>query len=390
MAAGGTWAFVLMAAGSGSRMGGTPKQFRLLGGIPLWLWSARVAEGLYRRGAIDELIVVFPPGYDTRIIHELRCPVIFTRGSDLREGSVLNGIEAAASDYVLIHDAARPFLKEETCAALMGAASGGRGAVPLLKSVDSLKKIDGDKITPIPRENIFRTQTPQAFNRETLINLIKTSDKSATDEASMWADAGYELVSVPGDDMAFKITTQPDWMTASALANSIREARTGYGYDVHELVPGRKLVLGGVEIASPLGLLGHSDADVICHSMSDALLGAAGRGDIGTMFSASDERHKNMDSTLILERVLETIAEGGWRAVWIDITLIAQIPRLGRIMPDIKANLGKRFTSFDLADRISVKVKSGELIGSAGRGDCMICHAVATIERHLFSQAGDL
>jgi 2-C-methyl-D-erythritol 4-phosphate cytidylyltransferase/2-C-methyl-D-erythritol 2,4-cyclodiphosphate synthase len=246
--------------------------------------------------------------------------------------------------------------------------------------VDSLKGVEGDVISVIPREGVFRTQTPQAFKRKPLLEVLRAS-VAATDEASVWLAASKELASVPGDEKNFKITTDFDWITARSLVDATREIRTGYGYDVHELVPGRKLVLGGLEIASPLGLLGHSDADVLCHAISDALLGAAGRGDIGTLFPASDERYRDIDSTLILERALKIISADRWTPVWVDAVLVAQVPRLGSIMPKVLGNLGRRFTVYKLMNKMNIKVKSGECVGGAGRGECMACHAVATIER---------
>jgi 2-C-methyl-D-erythritol 4-phosphate cytidylyltransferase/2-C-methyl-D-erythritol 2,4-cyclodiphosphate synthase len=360
-------------------MGGVPKQFRSLGGRPLWHWSAKVAEGLYSDGLIDELVVVLPEGTGEEAV-DLSCPVTYASGGCERTDSVINGLEASSSEYVMIHDAARPFLDPRICLDLIGAVSGERGAIPLLPSVDSLKGVDGDVTSVIPRDAVFRTQTPQAFRRKPLLEILRASG-SATDEASVWLASSKELARVPGDEKNFKITTDFDWHIARSLVDSSREIRTGYGYDLHELVPGRKLIIGGLDIPSPLGLLGHSDADVLCHAISDALLGAAGRDDIGTLFPASDERYRDIDSTLILERALEIISSDGWGIEWIDVVLIAQVPRLGSIMRKVLENLGRKFTVHKLMDKMNIKVKSGEYVGGAGRGEYMACHAVATIKR---------
>lgn len=376
-----TWTFILVAAGSGSRMGGEPKQFRLLGSMPVWMWSARVANSLYLDGKIDELIVIFPPGSRLDVDVPLSVPVRFVSGGASRSESVKNGLRAATSDYVMIHDAARPFIGLELCLNLMESTCEERGAIPLLDSVDSLKDVRDGRISAFPRDRIFRTQTPQAFHRNVLLSLMETEDGLATDEASVWLDASLELVSVPGEEKNFKITTDFDWLIARSIAAERRELRSGLGFDVHELVPERKLILGGVEIPSPLGLLGHSDADIICHAMSDALLGAAGEGDIGSLFPASDMKYKNADSLVLMEHVFQLLSDSGWYIIWIDVTLIAQVPRLGREMPKIAGHLGNRFKAYGLAGKMNMKVKSGEFMGSVGRANSMICYASATIER---------
>jgi 2-C-methyl-D-erythritol 4-phosphate cytidylyltransferase/2-C-methyl-D-erythritol 2,4-cyclodiphosphate synthase len=380
---GKSWSFILMAAGSGRRVGGVPKQFRMLGGRPLWRWSAGVAEEMYLMGEISELVVVFPDGGNLAEEGEttgLKCPVVLASGGAERTLSVLNGLRSASSDFVMIHDAARPFLNREVCKRLMEKTSEESGAIPLLSSADSLKEFHGEQMSPVPRERIFRTQTPQAFPRRPLIEALDGAGV-ATDEASVWLDASGKLAWTQGDEKNFKITTDFDWRVAQSLVNTFRETRTGFGYDVHEMIPGRKLVLGGLEIPFEMGLLGHSDADVICHAISDALLGAAGLGDIGSLFPASDERYKDVDSTFILESVLLMIAQDGWAPSWIDAVLVAQVPRLGAVMPDILKNLGKRFTVYNLIEKINLKVKSGERVSGIGRAECMECSAVATIER---------
>ena len=380
----GSWSFILVAAGSGSRIGGLPKQFRKLGPEPMWMWSAHIAEELFLRGVIDELVVVFPRDYDfAKTKDKFKIPARFTVGGDTRTESVLNALREARADFVMIHDAARPFVSVELCEELIQTVScePDSGAVPLLESVDSLKIVD-PSISVLPREKIFRTQTPQAFRRIPIEEILASSCVGATDEATLWIDAGKKLFRVRGSEKNFKITTDFDWMTAHALVEAGRTFRVGMGYDVHELVPERKLILGGVEMNSALGLLGHSDADIICHAVADALLGAAGEGDIGAMFPASDGRYKDADSALLLKDVIELVASKGWRVVNVDVTLAAQIPRLGNRVGDITHSLKGIFTSNCPCAQINVKVKSGEQIGSVGRAECMECYAVAHIEKY--------
>jgi 2-C-methyl-D-erythritol 4-phosphate cytidylyltransferase/2-C-methyl-D-erythritol 2,4-cyclodiphosphate synthase len=291
-------------------------------------------------------------------------------------------MRASTADYVMIHDAARPFLSVEICDALIDATDAEHGAVPLLASCDSLKEINAGVVRAVSREKIYRTQTPQSFNRGTMLEILTSSTCDATDEATMWLNASRELVYVPGNERNFKITTEFDWIVAASLVEKGRVIHIGMGYDVHELVPGRRLVLGGVEAPSPLGLLGHSDADIICHALADALLGAAGEGDIGTLFPASDKRYKNADSTVLLKQVLILLVEKGWSLVWADITLVAQFPRLGEEIPKITDFLKTIINTYCPFSGLSIKVKSGEHVGSIGRAECMACYAAATIEHY--------
>ena len=202
---------------------------------------------------------------------------------------------------------------------------------------------------------------------------------SATDEAECWIAAGKKIAPVSGSPRNFKITTDFDWDIAKALVQSPVAIRVGHGFDVHPLCPGRPLILGGVNVESDLGLDGHSDADIICHTIADALLGAAGEPDIGTLFPASDEQYKNADSTKLLTESIKRIALRGMQIVWIDVTLQAQVPRLGGILPLIKQELAAIFRRAGVAPNLNLKVKSGEYVGSVGRGECIVCHAVATL-----------
>jgi 2-C-methyl-D-erythritol 4-phosphate cytidylyltransferase/2-C-methyl-D-erythritol 2,4-cyclodiphosphate synthase len=243
--------------------------------------------------------------------------------------------------------------------------------------------VEGE-INVIPREKIFRTQTPQAFNKNAILDVIDSSPDTAADEAALWIRAGKKLASVTGSPANFKITGDFDWLMAQSIAESGRIARVGMGYDVHELVPGRKLILGGLAIDAKLGLLGHSDADIVCHAIADALLGAVGEGDIGTMFPASEKRHKNADSMELLKTVLRLVTGKGWLVENVDAVLAAQIPRLGDKIGRIISNLTKLIRAFCPYAELTVKVKSGEGIGSVGRAECMQCHAVALVEKFVF------
>ena len=378
------WSFLIVAGGSGSRLGGAPKQFRSLGGMPVWRWSAAIAEGLWRAGKLAELVLVVPKEYrdETAGGHKLRIPTLVTAGGKTRSESVMNGLKLCSGSHVLVHDAARPFITTELCERLMEKAIEDGSAVPLLPSADSLKKRNGEGLTCVDRHDYLRTQTPQVFERKALMGAIEAFGLDGTDEAAAWMAAGRELGVVSGEESNFKITTQFDWNVASALAEPMVERRVGHGYDIHKLVEGRRLVLAGVEIEdSRLGLYGHSDADLVTHTVMDAILGAAGEPDIGTIFPASDEKWKDAVSTELLEAVLERVRSKGWRVDWVDVTLEAQTPKLGHLIGAFTENILRYLREESGERNFNIKVKSGEGCGSVGRSECMVCHGVASLSR---------
>lgn len=377
-----------MAGGRGRRMGGEPKQFRLLQGKPLWLWSLETAARLQRTGDLQDLILVVPGESveDVRTVLEsssLACTVV--SGGAERTDSVRRGVEAVRGEYVLIHDGARPFLSEDLCLRVMAkveASSDPLGVVPLLPCSEALKEVDSqaeEVCSCVDRTLLRRTQTPQGFPVKELRELLKKASPSF-DEGELWRSGGRRLSSVMGDSRNFKITYPEDMEMARALLEGCKEMRTGHGYDVHPLVPGRPLILGGVQVPSDLGLQGHSDADLITHAVCDALLGAAGLPDLGNLFPASQERYKNIRSLLLLEEVFRRLVEEKWRISWVDITLHAQYPRLNAHRQEILSSLGGVLFPGE-QHRCNLKMKSGEFCGSVGRGECMECYALATLER---------
>lgn len=385
-----TWSFVIVAAGSGTRLGGPPKQFRMLGGRPVWRWSADVGVSLFRQGLIGEIVLVVPPGGVPDGGGELVCgdgdvPIRVAEGGRERSLSVLAGVTAATGDRVLIHDAARPFLDEALCRGLMAATSGDRGAVPVVSVTDAVKRLEAERVLPEGREPLRLTQTPQCFPREALLECLKQWGAGSRDEGEAWLKAGKELNLVDGDRWNFKITGSRDWEVAVMMASERtgRDLRTGIGFDVHPLTPGRILVLGGVTIAeAPLGLAGHSDADLVCHAVADAVLGAAGEPDIGMLFPASDPSYKGVSSLGLLRKTLERVARKGWDVVWVDVVLHAQVPRLARWVPEILRSLTSVLGSAPTGEPlVNFKVKSGEHVGAVGEARAMSCYAVATLKK---------
>nr|WP_321503593.1 2-C-methyl-D-erythritol 2,4-cyclodiphosphate synthase [uncultured Dethiosulfovibrio sp.] len=370
----GSWGFLIMAAGKGTRLGGIPKQFRPLGHKKVWEWSLDLARSLM----VDQIILVVPED-DGNLSAGDNTDVLITSGGSTRALSVIKGLEACSSDWVLIHDGARPFASPDLCRSLMESASLDEGIIPVLPIDDAVKKINfnGDMET-VDRGSLLATQTPQVFHRLSLLSILKDSPDDFRDEAEPWLQSGRKIATVPGEKGNFKITTEEDWNIAQDLVSGT-DIRTGLGFDVHPLVPGRPLVLGGVEFDSPLGLAGHSDADLICHSIADGILGAAGLPDIGLLFPATDDSYKNADSYGLLLKIVSMALDKGWEIQWVDVVLNAQIPRIGNRVQEIKDKLNEAWGKN--VEKVNLKIKSGEGVGAVGEGLCMTCYASVTAKK---------
>lgn len=380
------WSFLIVAAGSGSRLGGIPKQFRMLADIPVWKWSVTTARKLLEQNIIYDIVLVVSKEYFNEVKKELKhskIPVEVVVGGKTRSKSVKKGLKACSGTKVLIHDAARPFLTEKLCFELIEAFETHEAVFPVLKSTDSLKAIENGEISSVNRDKIYNTQTPQAFNKKELLSLLLKSELENTDEAAVWINAGRKISTIHGEESNFKITTQFDWERAVLMKEHRVIQRTGHGYDVHQLVEGRKLILAGVYIqSSTRGLLGHSDADVVFHAVMDSLLGAAGEPDIGTLFPASDLKWKDADSGKLLEYVVVMLRLKKWKIDWVDVTLIAQTPRLAAWLDDFKNSLFSYLKEDDLEVNVNMKIKSAEECGSVGRSECMVCYAISSISKN--------
>ncbi|MBQ3585746.1 MAG: 2-C-methyl-D-erythritol 2,4-cyclodiphosphate synthase, partial [Synergistaceae bacterium] len=322
--------------------------------------------------SIREIVLVIPQGDSMTPNWRSNIPLKIANGGLERAVSVLNGLNMAECDYVMVHDAARPFASPELFRRLIDAVNENAGVVPVLPVSDALKRIEDGKISCVEREGLYITQTPQVFPRLKLIEAVKDFP-SAKDEAEAWMKSGHELKYVDGERLNFKATVKDDMTIARALTEN-RIIRTGLGWDIHRLVPDRKLILGGVRIESPLGLLGHSDADVLTHALMDAVLGGAGLPDIGNIFPANDERFKGADSIELLREVMRMVNAEGWNVDFADAVITAQVPRLNKYREEIMRNLSQFFP-------VNIKFKSAETLDDCGRGLCITCRAVATLGR---------
>ena len=371
---------ILVAAGSGTRFGAEqPKQFATVSGRPVLRWAAEALAPLHLLQPVGDPALL-APALDG-IPHLPPVP-----GGVTRQQSVLCGLEALAPhapDIVLVHDAARPHIPPGTIPALLAALEDNLGAIPALPVADTLKRVAAGRIhETVPRDGLYRAQTPQAFHFPFLLALHRTHAETATatpptDDASLLEAAGHPVALVPGAEDNIKLTYPEDLVRLERVLATPLIPRSGTGFDVHVLTEGRKLILCGIEIPHEKGLAGHSDADVGIHALCDAIYGALAEGDIGRHFPPSEATWKDADSARFLRHAAERIAARGGRLANADVTLICERPKITPHAPAMIARLA------DLLGvppgRISVKATTTERLGFPGRGEGIAAQAVATI-----------
>jgi 2-C-methyl-D-erythritol 4-phosphate cytidylyltransferase/2-C-methyl-D-erythritol 2,4-cyclodiphosphate synthase len=372
---------LLMAAGRGSRFGADlPKQYLPLLGRPV---LRHAAEALLREGGVDAILPVVPAGEEAKVAAMLgglpALPPV--PGGATRQASVRAGLEALAPappDLVLVHDAARPVVPRGTVPALLAALADHPGAIPALPVSDTLKRAAGGTVAQtVPREGLHRAQTPQAFRFAALLAAHGAAAREATDDAQLLEAAGLGVATVPGHASNVKITWEEDLAAVEREMLGRLLPRVGTGFDVHRLVPGRPLVLCGVTIPSPLGLDGHSDADVGIHALCDAVYGALAEGDIGRWFPPSEASWKDADSARFLEHAAGRIAARGGVLANADVTLICERPRIAPHAAAMRERLAALLGV--PMERVSVKATTTERLGFAGRGEGIAAQAAVSL-----------
>lgn len=370
---------LIVAAGSGSRAGGEQaKQFRLLRGKPM-LWHSYAA--LANHGAVDQVYVAIGAGQENEAaaaLEGLREP-IFVEGGATRRESVYRGLKAIAAnggaDQVLIHDAARPFLPSTVIDVLLDALTLSPGAVPALPVVDSLSRGDGILSETVERAHLWRIQTPQAFVFEHVYSAHRSwNGPEPSDDARMVMAQGGEVRIVAGAEALNKFTFSTDF-----AGLNMPSFRSGNGFDVHRLVPDAELWLCGVLIPHDKGLSGHSDADVAMHALTDAILGAIAKGDIGDHFPPTDPQWRGASSDRFLEHAMKLARADGFDLSNADVTIICERPKIGPFRGQMRERLAE-IMSVDV-DRISVKATTTEMLGFTGRGEGIAAQASATFEK---------
>jgi len=353
-------------------------------------WSAEV---LIQAGA-RQLVVVIPSGDEAiaRQALEGLSGWSLAPGGAVRAQSVLSGLaalgERPASEAVLVHDAARPFLADRHIKALLGALAAADGAIPALPVADTLKRDPGDgPVVTVPRDRLWRAQTPQAFRRDALLAAYAAwpADRGEpTDDAGVVEQAGGAVALVPGDPLLLKLTYPEDFTMAEALIAQASALKTqaevtciGQGFDAHRFGPGEAVWLCGVKIAHDRSLIGHSDADAGLHALTDALLGAIGEGDIGDHFPPTDPQWAGVDSTVFLAHAAKLVCDRGGRIINVDVTLICERPRIKAHRAAMRERVAQ-LLGLPLA-RVSVKATTTEQMGFTGREEGLAAQAIASV-----------
>lgn len=367
---------IVVAAGASRRMGFDKLSYRLPDGQTV---LEKSCAALASNPAVTRLVLV--AGGNRALCEEIAAtcpkPCTVVGGGETRADSVRNGLAAADGELVAIHDAARPFVSQTVITEALRAAARTGAAAPAVPVKDTIKVAHSDGIvdhTP-DRATLYAVQTPQCFSRKLYEKALQAVDgdkiSQVTDDCSLFELAGMSVTLTAGDYENYKITTKDDLQKEKTM-------RIGHGYDVHRLVEGRKLILGGVEIPYEKGLLGHSDADVLLHAIMDAVLGAAALGDIGKHFPDNDPAYKGADSLALTRAVAELVRQYGYTVGNIDSTILCQAPKLAPHIQAMRQNIAEAFGV--PVEAISVKATTEEHLGFTGEGLGIAAHAVALLE----------
>ena len=360
---------VIVAAGSAQRMQGIDKLLAPLDGVPV---LRRTVEALASAPEITELIVVTRADRLEAVqalCEGLSKPVSVVPGGKTRAESVLCGLSAAAMPYAAIHDGARPLVTNEVIAQAIAAAVSCGAAAPAVPVHDTIKRAESGLVLETPdRSTLFAVQTPQVFRTEEIRSVLRCHGSG-------------RKAGAPDARRCRKFEDHNTGRSAHRRGDleGENDMRIGHGYDVHRLVPGRKLILGGVEIPFERGLDGHSDADVLTHALMDALLGAACLGDIGLLFPDNDPQYKGISSLLLLEEVVRRVHAAGFAVGNADITVLCQRPKLRPHIPAMQ----ERLRALLGTQAVNVKATTEEGLGFTGSGEGIACHAVCLLEEHL-------
>lgn len=365
---------------------GRPKQFLPLGDKTVVECSLEAFLGM---DEIERIILVMTASAIAEHGGRLACPrVKIVEGGATRLDSVRLGFKEIAEDVdvVAVHDGARPLITPGIIREVIEEAYESGAALPAVPVKDTLKKVASKQLwisgTPV-RSSFWAAQTPQCYRREILEEALEKfpEEKDATDESQLVEKSGHKVKIVPSSYENFKITTPEDLVMAAALLDERRGGRrrtvAGFGFDIHRLAAGRELWLAGVKLDYPQGLLGHSDGDAVLHAAGDAILGALGAGEIGLMFPPENPKIKNIASADIIAAVMAKLIAAGGALSHLDITLIAEQPKLSPHYDAFKRSLSELFGV--TAGSINLKAKSHEGLDSIGQGKAIACYAVATL-----------
>ncbi|MDQ1899991.1 bifunctional 2-C-methyl-D-erythritol 4-phosphate cytidylyltransferase/2-C-methyl-D-erythritol 2,4-cyclodiphosphate synthase [Paracoccus sp. WLY502] len=369
------YAAIVTAAGRGTRAGGEPKQWRDLGGRSV------LARSLEAFAGFDRVVLVVHPDDMARALRHFAGGVTIVTGGDTRAASVMAGLEAleGQATHVLIHDGARPLVSDAVIQGVIDALQAGApAAAPALPVTDALwRGADNTVTATAPRDGLFRAQTPQGFALDQISKAHRLHPDNAADDVELALKAGIPVAITPGSEDNLKITFPADFVRAERILGTAMDIRLGNGYDVHAFGPGDHVWLCGVQIAHEAGLVGHSDADVGMHALTDAIYGALAEGDIGRHFPPSDPLWKGADSAIFLRHAADLARERGFTFGNADVTLICEAPKIGPHAAAMQARLAQ-IMGIDPA-RISVKATTSERLGFTGRREGIAAIATAAL-----------
>ena len=376
---------LIPAAGNARRMGqDMPKQYLKINGKPVLRYTL---EKLININGLQSIVIAI--NGDHKELYQEAVQglenVSFVIGSSSRKQSVYNGLKEFSnnnkSDIILIHDAARPLVQEKDVTALLKAMENAEAATLACPISDTLYRSEKSKDEILSRDNLWAIQTPQAFKLDTLMEAHEKfkDDDGFTDDAGLIRAMGHEVQIVPASRMNIKITTPEDFEMVQTMLNTAKQTRSASGYDVHafEAAPSeRRLMLGGIVIDHPVALKGHSDADVVLHAITDAILGIINEGDIGTHFPPSDPQWKDADSAIFLKEAAKLLATKGGDLSFIDVTIMAEEPKVGPHRTAMQTRIADILGVS--TSMISIKATTTEGLGFTGRKEGIACQALAT------------
>ncbi len=365
---------IIVSGGKSTRMEGVDKQTTLIGGLPVIIRSIipfdlmeEVLEIVLcvnesNKDKIEELVNSYP------FVHKITVVI----GGETRQNSVLNGVRALENhpDFIAIHDGARPFVEKCDIERTLKNAEIYGGSALFVPVKDTVKEVENGYINKtLDRNKLYNAQTPQIFRAclyKKALRKATDNNQDFTDDCALFENIGEKVFVTVGNYDNIKITTKSDLKLGKSIVGDEVKMRIGHGYDVHKLVENRKLILGGVEIPYEKGLLGHSDADVLVHSVMDGILGALSLGDIGKLFPDNDENYKDANSINLLMKVREVMSAKGYEISNLDCTVVAQNPKLAPFIISMRENIAKALLT-DI-ENVSVKATTEEKLGFTGDG----------------------
>jgi 2-C-methyl-D-erythritol 4-phosphate cytidylyltransferase/2-C-methyl-D-erythritol 2,4-cyclodiphosphate synthase len=380
---------VVVAAGASQRFG-SDKLWAPIAGRPLLAWTI---DRLAASALVNDIVVVTAADrVDAVRSAEWLGPKVgnVVAGGGRRQESVAAGVDALGGGadredrVVLVHDGARPLVSADLIERVVDATVRVGAAIPVVPVVETLKRIDGDRIAgTVDRESVAAAQTPQGIRlgilRDAWARFPPDGPETFTDEAALLEACTIPVHVVPGEPDNLKVTVPADLERAAAVLGAVSGSRVGFGDDAHPFGPGGPLALGGVELPGAPRLHGHSDGDVVLHAVADALLGAGGLGDLGRLFPADDRTPRGIASAELLDAVVARLSAAGFRPAAVDITIVAARPRLGTRLDDIRDRIAG-LLGLGRSD-VNVKASTGNLAGFEGAGRGISARAIATVER---------